>query len=145
MLAACAATLLESIDIAACVVVHAGEDGFDRVEACAANDDESGAQPDLVVDHPRLLDLFTQVCRQADGALRMGEVDDRAMMIAPTRYAGRINGAVGFLRDLDNFAADDERVWSEDDRHLLRTVAGQVGIAIAQIDLFERPCAAEAP
>jgi len=145
MLAACAAILLESVDIAACVVVHAGEDGFDRVEAFAAADDGNDVQPGLVADRPRLLDLCTQVCRQSDGALRMGEVDDRALMIAPTRYAGRINGAVGFLRELDAFAADDERVWSEDDRHLLRTVAGQVSVAIAQLDLFERPTIAEAP
>ncbi|NND49869.1 MAG: PAS domain S-box protein [Rhizobiales bacterium] len=139
MIAAGTSTLLESIDISACIVVHADENGFDRIEAYA----EVGGDMSLPVapsmDNPHLLDLCSHICRQSEGGLCTGEIDGFSVMISPTRYGGQINGEVGLLRGAANLGGAQDEVWGESDRHLLRAVAGQMGVAIAQLYMFERP------
>ncbi len=109
MIAAGTATLLESIDISACIVVHADEHGFDRIEAYAEVEGGPALPSFPTMDNPHLLDLCSHICRQSDGALRIGEIDGYSVMIAPTRYDERINGAVGLLRSTSTFDhAEDE-------------------------------------
>lgn len=74
----------------------------------------------------------------ADAAVRAAVAEDRdpeldgvASLVLPTRFRGRMNGAVCVARV-------DRRRWSDDDRILLSGVADQLGIAFEQIDTHAR-------
>jgi len=138
MIAVGVAALLESIDVEACIVAHADDGGFDSILA-VSEADVSEARPALRLrDDQAILDLYTHICRQSDSALRIGELEHHSVLVAPTRYGGRINGALGCLRERNLHESNGHVAWSDGDRHLVRSIAGQMGVAIAQFDLFER-------
>ena len=136
MIAAGVGALMEAVDADICVAALAGRTGFDRI--CALVEADSAGINSVCgpEGEARLLDLCNHVCRQTDAALRIGALDNLSAIFAPTSYGGEINGVLGCVRFA---AASAEAMWSEEDRLLVRSIASQMSVAIAQLDLFERP------
>lgn len=141
IISAGASAVLDTVDLDGCAVAHAFGGTFDRVEARAFVNDQ-GSENGWRAAHDA---IFLGICKRCangpDDALFVDRIGDHDALVAFTRYGGRVNGAVAFLRASEGDAAAAGERWSEDDRHLLRVLAGQISIAMAQLDLFENPFA----
>lgn len=67
----------------------------------------------------------------ADGGVVEGEAADHLLLVEATRFAGRVNGALGVVRHLERSG------WTAEERSFARDLAAQLGIALAQVEAQE--------
>ena len=76
--------------------------------------------PDMYADP--MLEFVWPICKS---------IGLRSMLIVGTSYQGKANGAIGLLQ------CDRSRYWKDQEIELLKAVAAQLGIALAQAQLLE--------
>lgn len=121
MLNAATGAIFDALDLATCWIVRLDDQGQPYI--AASNPDGAEAPKDMLTDvaklgpHPDPSQVPTHEIGSA--------------LLAATQYAKTVNGAVVVSRGV-------QAGWSEDDRHLLAGVAGQLGIAIEQVANHEQ-------
>lgn len=128
---ACAA--IDTLGLDGCVVFSNGSgDGLHIVVRCGSAAADSGSDLAAIPDG-----ALVNLAAAPTGAESSGAVEDRCadtMTLAiETRYAGLPNGALMFIRRSAE-EAETESGWSADDKQLLRAIAGQVSVGLAQLD-----------
>lgn len=121
MLNAATGAIFEALDLAACWIVRLDDRG--RPYVAASNPEDAVAPADTLAK-------VTGLGERSDPS-KAATHESGSTLIAATQYAKTVNGAVAVSRGA-------EAGWSEDDRHLLAGVAGQLGIAIEQVANHEQ-------
>ncbi len=121
MLNAATGAIFDALDLATCWILRLDDQG--RPYIAASNPDDAVAPKDMLTKvaelgpHPDPSQVPTHEIGSA--------------LLTATQYAKMVNGAVVVSRGV-------QAGWSEDDRHLLAGVAGQLGIAIEQVANHEQ-------